>query len=214
MYTTEIKVRLTAQDLEKVIRCYHFREKDRKTMENLYQAAVPLVQAKAYYLWKQKNSVISYEEYAVVFLTLGDGMDRLQELYLEKKCLSEAYMLECISLELLSKAYEEFVKQVQRETGKWAVKIDFLGDTYPIELLPELYEEFGNMEIHYNEKLVLSPAKSVAFLLPVTGEETKNPCHICENCGNENCLFRQEKREQNVAAANTYGYQRIFGGKG
>jgi len=126
----------------------------------------------------------------VVFLTLGNGIDALQELYLNKKCLSEAYMIECIALELLAKAYREFVKGVQKETGKWAKKIDFLGDTYPIELLPKLYDEFEQMDITYNEKMVLSPEKSVVFLLPISKEKKGNICNICKSCSNKACALR------------------------
>lgn len=63
----------------------------------------------------EKGTPIQYEEYAIVFLTLGDGVDALQDVYLERKCLSEAYIIECVSLAILDKAYEEFVKQLQKK---------------------------------------------------------------------------------------------------
>lgn len=226
MNTADIKVIWNTEDLNHLIKHYHFREEDFGILQALSQVMTPLLQARAYYVWKKKGEIVSYEDYAVVFLTLGDGVDALQEVYLGRQCLSEAYMVECIALEMLMKAYEEFVKQVQRETGKWAVKIDFLGDTYPMELLPELYDGFDSMEITYNEKLVLSPGKSVVFLLPMSEKKTKNPCHICENCSNKECIFRTESHQKEVRGrtdfqrraepsegVNTYGYQRIFGNK-
>ena len=202
---------------------YHFRAEDIPIIQSLSQVMQPLLRVRAYYVWQKRDSVISYDDYAVVFLTLGNGVDRLQELYMEQNCLSEAYMIDCIALEYLTKAYEEFVRLIQKETGKWAVKIDFLGDTYPIEMLSTLIQKFDKMEIGYNEKFVLTPSKSVAFLLPMSDARTKNPCHICENCSNTECLFRKDSRgkkegmrssDNQQAMPNTYGYQRIFGERG
>ncbi len=192
MIQKNLMVTLETEDFKNMMLKYHFRKEDFASLQSLSCMLVPLLRAKAYYVWKEKGDVISYERYAVVFLTLGDGPDALQEIYLSRNCLSEAYMVECIALELLTKAYEEFVKIMQQETGMWAVKIDFLGDTYPIEILPKLYQEFGQMDISYNEKLVLSPGKSVVFLLPVSEKKAEYPCDICKNCGNQDCLFRQK----------------------
>ncbi len=192
MNQKNLMVALETEDFKNMIVKYHFRKEDFASLQSLSRMLVPLLRTKAYYVWKEKGDVITYEKYAVVFLTLGDGPDALQEVYLSRNCLSEAYMLECIALELLTKAYEEFVKITQKETRMWAVKIDFLGDTYSIEILPELYQEFDQMDISYNEKLVLSPGKSVVFLLPVSEKEEEYPCDICKNCENQDCLFRQK----------------------
>lgn len=220
MQTTELSVHLKKDDIEQLIMRYHFRTDDIVLLQSLSQAMQPLLRVKAYYVWQKQDSSIAYEDYAIVFLTLGEGIDRLQELYMDQKCLSEAYMIDCIALEYLTKAYEEFVRYIQKETGKWAVKIDFLGDTYPVTMLPKLIQKFDDMKIGYNEKYVLTPSKSVAFLLPMSKARTKNPCHICDNCSNTECLFRKDSRgrkeekgrkEGQPVIPNTYGYQRIFG---
>lgn len=224
MDTIDININLEETDLEKIIKRYHFRDTDRHSLQALNRALFPLLQIKGYYLWKGKAAQDLYEDYAVVFLTLGSGVDDLQDIYLARQCLSEAYMIECITMEILNQAYEVLVKKLQKETGKWAAKIDFLGDTYPLEMLPKLYEGFEQMDITFNEQLVLSPRKSVVFLLPMSEKRMENPCHICENCNNTECLFREEtlKNEKEIKLvnkrkkifpmqANTYGYQRIFG---
>ena len=191
MNVFEIKINLKSEDLRHIIERFHFRKEDFTILQALNKAIASLLQIKAYYIWQKKDEKISYNEYAVVFLTLGEGIDRLQEKYLAKKCLSEAYMVECIALEILSKAYKEFIKVVQHRTGKWVEKLDFLGDTYPITLLPELYQKFWEMDISYNEKMVLSPKKSVVFLLPVSDvPKEADACDICENCSNSTCLLR------------------------
>ncbi len=207
MKTINLDCSFGGEDLQALIRKYHFEDRDFTSLEAMERALRPLLQAKAHYVWKKQDEMITYEEYAAVFLTLGDGVDALQDLYLGRECVSEAYMLECLASELLMKAYEECVEYLQKESGKWAVKIDFLGDSYPLKLMQELYKEFPKMEITYNEQFVLSPKKSVVFLLPVSMKKTQeNPGHICANCKNKVCMYRTE-------AANTYGYQRIFGGK-
>lgn len=192
METVKLQVRLTKRDLKEAAGRYHFQEEDFPLLDALYQGILSLLQITAYYRWGKTGRQIQYEEYAIVFLTLGDGIDALQNVYLERKCLSEAYIIECVSLAILDKAYAEFVKQFQKKTGKWAEKIDFLGDTYPMELLPELYNEFEFMDITYNENLVLLPSKSVAFLLPVSVGKQEGACHICSRCQNIRCIFRKE----------------------
>lgn len=196
MHQKNFMISLNSGDLENIMQRYHFCQEDFSALQSLSRMLTPLLQAEAYYIWKGKGEIISYNNYAVVFLTLGDGADALQEVYLTRNCLSEAYMIECIALEMLTKAYEEFVKMIQKETGKWAIKIDFLGETYPLELLPELYGQFGKMNITYNEKLVLSPGKSVVFLLPLSEKKSENPCNICKNCGSKECLFRKRDKKK------------------
>ncbi|MCD7825717.1 MAG: hypothetical protein LUH14_07150 [Clostridiaceae bacterium] len=225
MQSMDIKVELAERELWGLLNRYHFQEKDFSLLQSFYLAALPLLHAKAYYLWKQKdesslhakayylwkqkNEPSLHDEYLIVFLTLGDAIDELQEIYASRKCLTEAYVLECLALEFLEKAYGEFIRQIQKESGKWAIKIDFLGDTYPIELLPELYRQFGEMDIRYNEKLVLSPAKSVVFFLPMSEKQAGNGgvCRVCDHCGNISCVLRRES----IPMQPTYGYQRIFG---
>lgn len=191
MEERKLSVSLGAEDLRNMIKTYHFSVEDLSSLQSLNHMLAPLLRVKAYYIWKEKGKIISYEKYAVVFLTLGDGADALQEFYLGRKCLTEAYIVECLSLELLKKAYGELVREIQAETGKWAVKIDFLGDTYPLGLLPDLSKEFGQMDITYNDKFVLSPGKSVVFLLPVSEKKIGNPCNLCENCSNKECFFQK-----------------------
>lgn len=227
----KLYIKLEEDDFGKLQNKYHFLSEDREKLEGMYQAIFPLIETKAYYVWKERDDIIHYENYGVVFVSLGAGIDALQEVYIRKQCLTEAHMADCIGLELLMKAYEELIKHVQRETGKWATKIDFLGETYPIELLPKLYRDFaGEIEVQYNQNFVLTPSKSVVFLLPMSDEKIGDPCHICENCSNVFCLFRQgkggkkgsrfEERLQSLMQAKqqrlksdrgSYGIKNIFG---
>lgn len=255
-----ITLKLNRKLIDKVAKHYHFLEQDMEELQALYQAMFPLVCAEAFYIWnpvidvtkqveargdatlqeaaikdvKIKGAAVNEDVQALVFLSLGKGIDELQDLYMESKCLQEAYMIECIGLELLTEAYEEFVKHVQMETHKWAKKMDFVGDNYPIEELPNLYAQVFTEPglISYSEHFVLNPRKSVVFFLPMSEERTTiNPCHVCSQCKNVECMFRQEltdntdngnaiienkgskivsqpRRPNNIYS---YGYQRFFG---
>ena len=255
-----IILKLNRKLIDKVVKHYHFFEQDMEKLQALYQVMLPLVRAEAFYIWnpvvdvtkqaeagrdatlqeaairdvKIKAAAVNEDTRALVFLSLGKGIDELQDLYVETKCLQEAYMIECIGLELLTEVYEEFVKHVQMETHKWAKKMDFLGDNYPIEELPDLYAQVFTEPglISYSEHFVLNPKKSVVFFLPMSEEKTTvNPCHVCSQCKNAECMFRQELTD-NIDNGNTrieskdsktvsqmrrpnstysYGYQRFFG---
>lgn len=231
MQTISLEVQLDEEDLKNLIRRYRFAQSDFAQLSALSQVLQPIIQTRAYYVWKQKEAPISYEDYAIVFLSLGDGVDALQEVYLEREAVTEGYMIECLASELLLKAYKECVRQLQAECGKWAEKIDFLGDTYPVELMESFYSDFEGMPIAFNAQYVLQPKKSVVFLLPMLpAQEGKEhaPCHVCGNCKNTDCIFREKSDTESVrteedaslrkkphsgTAVSTYGYQRIFGKK-
>lgn len=196
MQKISLEIQLDTEDLRKLIRRYRFSEADFSRLSALFQALEPIVQPRAYYVWKQKEDPVRYEDYAIVFLSLGDGVDALQDVYLEREAVTEGYMIECLASELLLKAYKECVRLLQAERGKWAEKIDFLGDTYPLELMERFYADFEGMPITFNAQYVLQPKKSVVFLLPMlSAQEGKEhtPCHICENCKNVDCIYGSNK---------------------
>lgn len=226
--------------INQVIKRYHFLEQDRESLSVLYQALLPLIGTEAFYIWdpvleaekvpkcettlkcetvqpdvdaeRERN-----ETQALVFLSLGKAMDEFQSLYMDAGCLREAYMLECIGLELLTEAYEEFVKQVQKDTHKWAKRLEFVGDNCPIETLPGLYRQVFTEPgpITYSEQCILSPKKSVAFFLVMSDKKVDSkPCHICSQCKNMDCIFRQttpDNEKPYTGNQYSYGYQRFFG---
>ncbi len=225
MQTFTVALSLTKEEIKLLLSRYHFKDTDFFKVEAVYQALLPLVRAEGVYVLQKQNEEIKEAEFFVVFLTLGKQVDALQDLYSENECVSEAYIIECLSLELLKKAYEKAVQQIQKESGKWVSGLKFLGDTYPLKLLPKLQQMVGNVGISYNSNFVLSPRKSVVFLMPVSKVQVKNVCHICTNCGNVNCQYREnipemteetnrrieEERKSGQRQAMPYGYQKIFG---
>lgn len=241
MQTKYLKVELSKEDIERLLSRYHFKDTDFFKVSALYQTLLPLLRTEAAYVRKERTKEIAEEDFFIVFLTLGSLVDELQDLYSENECVSEAYIIECLAMELLKKAYEEAVKEIQKESGKWVARLEFLGDRYPLGLLPELEKEVGKTKISYNDNFVLSPRKSVVMLLPLADRQTGNVCRICTGCGNINCSYRETKKEEDfqegkgnepyrdseqragtesggeeqakTKKAVPYGYQRIFGTK-
>ncbi len=205
-----LEVELKEKNIDHVLKRCHFQPSDNKKMMALYEALRPLITAKAYYLWDVPGLSVNLQQYAAAFLTLGTGLDALQDLYLSSNHMLEAYMIDCLGLELLSAAYEEYARQMQCISGKSAVKLHFIGDEYPFSFMDQMQQAMGETDITYNEQYVMSPQKSVAFLLEMKEQEEEtslqNFRHICSECKNVNCEYRQRDNY-------TYGYQRIFGRK-
>lgn len=103
---------------------------------------------------------VDLAHYAYGFVTLGNGMDELAELYLNHEQIQEAYIVDCISLILLSKAYEEFAQVVEEQSGLYLEELSFLGDTYSLGLLPQIYERLAPDAIQLTEGQMLRPLKT------------------------------------------------------
>lgn len=231
MNTVTLAVSLKKEDFNNMITRYHFQQTDKPMLQGLYQALSPLLDIHACYLSTAQLSHVDLEQYAAVFLTLGDGIDALQNLYLQSNHVSEAYMLECIGMELLTKAYEAFAGKLQKSLERRAVRMHFIGDTYPYSIMDEMREKMGEINISFNAQYSMTPQKSVAYLLELAeidgkaykqeyamarSEQIKHThntlCHVhlahmCADCKNVDCEYRQKENY-------TYGYQTIFGGKG
>ena len=235
MRTDAMDVTLSQSEIRQLCEQYHFPEKDSSKLEAAYQMMQPLLKVRAYSLAENSLGVLPVADYVPVLVTIGEGVDALQEVYLKRGAMSEAYRIECLSLAVLLKSYEEVAKQLQPVFKKKVTRLHFLGDDeYPFSLLHSIYakieQEGGQVEITYNEEYAMTPQKSVALLLELaplqeSGKETEEALlnkqqrkekadalchvhfsHICENCPNVTCEYRNVKKVNY-----TYGYQRIFG---
>ena len=205
-----IDVFLEKSDVEKLIAGFHFDYSKMAEISNLYEAILPLL--KVTYFKGEMEGNDEVRRFAVA-MTLGSGIDELQQLYLNNEAIEEAYMVDCIGSELLMKAYSEVAKRIQEETGFFVTKMDFLGDEYPISFTEELFSITKPEGISYNEAFVLTPSKSVTMIISVSNTRPKNdPCHICISCRNYNCIFNEnhEKKDENEIPL-TYGSIQILG---
>ena len=235
MRTDAIEVTLSQNEIRQLCEQYHFPEKDNVKLEAAYQMMRPLLKVRAYSLAENVLGTLAAADYVPVLVTIGEGVDALQEVYLKRGAMSEAYRIECLSLAVLLKSYEEVAKKLQPVFGKKVSRLHFLGDDeYPFSLLHGIYtkirQEGGQVEITYNEEYAMTPQKSVALILELAPlqesgqgaeeallnkqqrkEKADALCHvhfshICESCPNVTCEYRKVKK-----ANYTYGYQRIFG---
>ena len=97
---------LSSGDWNEFCSRFHFPPDDLPHIQAIYTALLPLVESYAYYSLDQDLDWVSLPHYAYGFVTLGNGVDELSELYLNHEQIQEAYIVDCISLMLLSKAYE------------------------------------------------------------------------------------------------------------
>lgn len=132
--------------------------------------------------------------YEGVVMTLGTGLDCLQESYHKKGMLTESYMLEALASELLLHGYKAYNRHV-REAGGWHVaRYHFPGSekSLPLEMLSDMLSRFS-VQVSCNEAFCIMPKKSVVFLAELTQDETVRCEGICVGCENAGCSNRMEE---------------------
>lgn len=189
---------------------FHFASTDLPHIQAIYTALLPLVECYAYYSLDQDLDEISLSHYAYGFVTLGTGLDELSELYLNHEQIQEAYIVDCISLVLLSKAYEEFAHVIENQTNLYPAELSFLGDTYSLDLLPQIYERLAPDAIRLTEGLMLRPLKTATLILhldTIAHTDLKQLCNTCATCKNLSCPSRKASASP---LPHTYGAMQIF----
>ena len=189
---------------------FHFASTDLPHIQAIYTALLPLVECYAYYSLDQDLDEVSLSHYAYGFVTLGTGLDELSELYLNHEQIQEAYIVDCISLMLLSKAYEEFAHVIENQTNLHLAELSFLGDTYSLDLLPQIYERLAPDAIRLTEGLMFRPLKTATLILhldTIAHTDLKQLCNTCATCKNLSCPSRKASASP---LPHTYGAMQIF----
>ena len=145
------------------------------------------------------------DRYLPVCITLGSGIDALQESYLQQGLLLEAYMVETLASELLLQAYprwndwvaEQGAAQIEAQEAQRALHVrryHFLGSEgeCPIESLPELLKEL-KVSVTCTSAYCMLPKKSVAFYAELTEEQDVHCEGICVGCGSRSCPNRMDR---------------------
>ena len=118
--------------------------------------------------------------------------------------------MDCISLMLLSKAYEEFAHVVERQSRLYLAELSFLGDTYSLDLLPQIYGRLAPDGIQLTEGQMLRPLKTATLILHLdttTHANLKHLCNTCATCRNFSCPSRKVTAPH---LPHTYGAMQIF----
>lgn len=219
--------------IETVMSRYHFREEDRDELTEVLRRLRLVIAPYAEYKINQHTTgvdIIDKGTSAVVAMSLGAGVDELMSSLLKDERLQEAYMLDCLSSELLLEMYREFNTSYARFHRRYVERYVFVGGSVPLIEMAGILEylhdgalakedvrgdlgDSNNQDvITANEYGVLTPSKSVVFYA-ILSENPSTVCGgICYSCDRAECENRLDERLL-AKSSNTelnYGYQRIF----
>ncbi len=180
---------LTDAFLRGVIEKYHYEERDAVLLGRVASDIKICIK-------DQESFCVSYDERkwplereALVTLTLGPGIDLLQERYHSGGLLMESYMLENCSSELLRLGYEKIHRLIVEQTGMYAARVSFFGgeEEYSLNRMAEELKKRDIKNIACTADYCLRPTKSAAYLVKLCPEETVVRS-ICSDCANrDNC---------------------------
>jgi hypothetical protein len=122
---------------------YHFTENDFSELSDIYQQIQLVITPYAEYRINRHTTgveLIDRGTATAVAMSLGAGLDRLQERYMREEKLSEAYMLDCISSELLLIMYKEFNLSYARFHRRYVERYVFIGDLLPVTAMRDVLE--------------------------------------------------------------------------
>ena len=149
-----------------------------------------------------------------VGITLGKGIDELQEKYLQNGFLTESYMIEVLSSELLLESYRAYTEWVVVHRNLHVARLHFLGG----EISETSEQKISSLLRLANLPMLL---QELADLYQQNGELTKDAftkcAGICLGCGRRDCSNRMEEKENfplrfadMTDRPLSYGYARIF----
>lgn len=183
--------------LERVQRKFHFAETQMIELQTVAEQMTPLMRSEA--AWERKaypmpkrHRINEHDQiYESVVMTLGSGIDRLQERYCKRELFLSSYIVEVLSGEILMRGYDAYNQYVRKETGRHAAGYHFLGSeaAFPLDLLPELLRECS-LQITCNSAFCMQPNKSVAFVAELTQDENMYCRSICQGCNHTHCSHR------------------------
>lgn len=238
-----MKVRMSVEQdntehfIEGIMVKYHFPVSDKEALLQVYENVRRYMAPYAVYRINSRMRgipLIDNNQCAIVAMTLGEGIDRLQQYYEQENALAESYMAECVANELLLLMYAEFNRSYPKFHRRFVQRYVFIGEEIPLtcmeDLVDEIYgrnrqEEKQSQDIRANEYGVLFPSKSVVYFAVLSDNPSQNCQGICVNCRNASCGNRMHDTRQlgerqkvadekdETAATGIelhYGYQRIF----
>lgn len=183
------QVTMNEWETEKFMHQYHFERKDWELMGHVKQQTEKVMQVSCFYELLEQGVFCQEGKSIVAAMTLGAGVDALEDGLMQEGKMLEAYMVECFAQFYLEKAYGIFRTLFREREGIGLGKFHFLGDAYPLELTPELFRYLPQDEVTYNEAYVLIPQKSVSFMAPLTEKEHTGSEKDCANClAREKCF--------------------------
>lgn len=202
----ELNIRLETKDLYELIKRYHLQGENLEELQRLNNAIMKVISCKACY------QITGFSGIGIV--TLGSGIDRLQESCTSREMLYEALLIDYLSTELLNQAYHHLNEICHEESGYFVKNYLFPGAELPIEEIEAICIESGQDILAYNQAYMLIPGKSAVFRFLLTDQREKSFCSVCHSCRKKDCPMRMEMTEDERMTRLNYGYQKIFGRSG
>ncbi len=215
------------QFLHSVMKKYHYDPEEYPNLKQLAEQMLPWLESEAG--WQDRDFEETFpgrdQSFLAVGITLGKGIDTLQENYLREEHLTESYMIEVLSSELLLKSYQAYTEWVAAHRELHVARMHFLGSEamgeklgsrLQLENLPTLLQEL-QIPVTCNEAYCMIPKKSVVFYAELTKDAFTKCAGICLGCGRRDCPNRMEEKENfplrfadMTDRPLSYGYARIF----
>lgn len=193
MKKIKINVVFTEKELMQEMGRFRFQETDLDCIRKVNRSLVPMLDIRAFYDERGKAYI--------VFVTLGTGIDRLQEQFSLEEKVFEEYVTECLGMVYLSRAYEKVFAAMSVQEKKALKEFCFWEDCYGIEDLVPLLNEYSQTGIICSSEGVMSPSKSVVMLVWLCHNREK----ACQGAGDREklmqgmCLLCKNKCEYGIA---------------
>ncbi len=198
---------LSPSFLAGIRRKFHYGEEQDGELWEVAGEMLPRIREEAFWesrahAFQTKADAVRYEDVA---MSLGSGLDRLQEWYHKEGLLSKSYMLEVLAGELLMRGYGAYNDALSRKTGWHVAGYHFPGngEDFPLEMLPRLLDRL-TLKIRCNAAFCMIPQKSVAFIAELTKDENIRCQGICAGCSNGNCPGRVTRKIGNEVENGTF----------
>lgn len=177
--------------LRKVREKYHFTEVQAEELRTVAKEMLPYMREEAF--WESGDFQAENNRGArCVVMSLGMGVDCLQENYSRTGMLLRAYMIDALAGEIFFEAYKAYHRFVEKNTGFHIVRYHFWGseEAFPLEMLPRLLSSLDS-QVTCNAAFCMTPKKSVAFVAEMTSDENVQCMGICGGCSRKKCEHRQ-----------------------
>ncbi|MBQ2101741.1 MAG: hypothetical protein II477_11850 [Lachnospiraceae bacterium] len=191
----------------------HYGEDDLELLCEILEKIFECMECAATWSAKDTDAGLQQE----VIMTLGAGVDELQETFLAKGEITEAYMVEVLASEILLLAYAEYNQWIKDHTDKTVARYYFLGadSEHLLEDLPSILTRSG-LPVTCTEGYCMLPKKTVAFYAQLTTDHSAVCKGICMGCNRTDCPNRMTTASANTGNRTldrplTYGYAKIFG---
>lgn len=191
------QVNLSDRDVDNLVKKYKYRPADKYMIESVYKTIENVIKPIVYY--KVLDDMNGYEYFhsqdnknkrlAIVAVTMGQYIDRLQDIFSDASDLFTASIIDNLSLEIMMKVYSVMAGDISKKYGLWLEKYIFVGDGMQIEHMNTIMDELKPKEIECNAAYNLIPAKSVVFAAQLS-DKVHGDVNLCGNCSNKRCQFR------------------------